>query len=74
MGREGCRFDARGPMNQELKDKIDALSRIEMARLHRFAPSGARMFQGEAGRYFAERFKSLGGMSPAISKKIGLDR
>ncbi len=59
-------------MDAALKAQIDALTRIEMARLHRFAPAGEPMFKGEAGRYFAERFARLGGMSPAISKSIGL--
>ncbi len=61
-------------MDEKLKAEIDALSRVEMARLHRFAPSGHPMFQAEAGRYFEERFNGLGGFSPEISKAIGLDR
>ena len=55
-----------------LKAQIDVMSREEMARRWRFAPVGDPMFQGEVGDYFAERFKELGGMSPGISKKIGL--
>ena len=58
----------------ELKAAIDVMSREEMARLWRFAPVGNPMFQGEIGDYFAERFKKLGGMSPAISKRLGWER
>lgn len=62
-----------GPQDLDsgVKARIDALSRIEMARRHRFAPIGDPMFQGEAGRYFAARFKRLGGFSVAISKAVG---
>ena len=60
-------------MDEEMKKKIDSLSRLEMARLWRFAPVGDPLFQGEVGQYFKERFFSLGGFSPAISKEIGWD-
>lgn len=55
-----------------LRAKIDGMSQIEMAQKHRFAPAGDPMFQGKVGTYFAERFRELGGMTPAISKSIGL--
>ncbi len=58
-------------MTDELKAKIDALSREEMARKWRFAPIGDPMFRDEAGDYFENRFKALGGFSPEISKRIG---
>lgn len=60
---------------QEHKDTIDKLSREEMARLWRFAPSGHVYFisDTEVHDHFAERFKELGGFSPSISKKIGWD-
>jgi hypothetical protein len=58
-------------MDEKIKQKIDATSQYEMAELWRFAPSGSPMLQGEAGEYFAQRFKELGGMTPAISKQIG---
>jgi len=61
-------------MNEKLKSAIDALSREDMARKWRFAPVGDPMLQGEAGDYFSERFKELGGFSPEISKKIGWDK
>jgi hypothetical protein len=52
---------------------IDKLSHLEMARLWRFAPSGHPYFNNRYPlfNYFAARFKSLGGMTPAISKQLG---
>lgn len=59
-------------LDETLRKQIDALPRIEMARLWRFAPSGDPLLQGEAGDYFKQRFfGDLGGFSPAISKAIG---
>ena len=60
-------------LDEELKKRIDSMSREDMARAWRFAPSGDPRFQGAAGKYFEERFKELGGFSPEISKKIGWD-
>lgn len=61
------------PELQKHKEKIDGMGREEMARLWRFAPSGHPYFKtGPVYDYFNERFTSLGGMSPEISKKIGL--
>lgn len=64
-------------MNQAEIDKhietINNLSQIECARLHRFAPSGHPYFDSHLPLYqvFLERFTSLGGMTPEISKAIG---
>jgi hypothetical protein len=60
-------------MTPEMKQRIDAMTREEMARLWRFAPLGDPMFQDDTGDYFRKRFKELGGFSPAISKAIGWD-
>lgn len=57
---------------EDVKHYIDSLSREDIARLWRFAPAGHPLFQGEVGEYFKERFLSLGGFSPEISKEIGL--
>lgn len=54
-----------------VKQEIDNMSREELCRRWRFAPSGDLMFQDEAGDYFSARLKELGGFSPEISKKIG---
>lgn len=55
------------------REEIKRMSHREMARLYRFAPEGHIVFQPENGLYnlFLERFESLGGMTPEISKKIG---
>ncbi len=60
-------------LTPEIKTEIDNMGRADMARLHRFAPAGSVYFAGDAGRYFAKRFKELGGFSPEISKRIGWD-
>lgn len=65
------------PMTDEVvvrwKKKIDAMTREEMCRLWRFAPSGHPCFLTGTSvtDYFKERFDSLGGFSPGISKRIG---
>ncbi len=53
--------------------KISKMSQIEMARLHRFAPSGHPVFRGDLPLHviFSKRFKDLGGMTSQISKSIG---
>jgi hypothetical protein len=58
---------------QSGKDEIDALSHTEMGRLYRFAPAGHKFFDITKPwhKYFSERFKKLGGMTPQISKEIG---
>lgn len=58
---------------QGWKNKIDAMSQIEMASLLRFAPAGHPVFRSDLPLYdyFQGRFNALGGMTPEISKKIG---
>ena len=58
---------------KEWKEKIDAMSQIEMARLRRFAPTGHPLFNTTLPlyEYFERRFKKLGGMTSSISKSIG---
>jgi hypothetical protein len=55
------------------KTIIDNLSREEMCRLWRYAPSGHPYFiKGtELQKHFDERFTRLGRFSPEISKAIG---
>ncbi len=58
-----------------MKEKIDAMTQEEMAWEWRFGLEGfGSMLNGQAGIYFQDRFTELGGMTPAISKKIGWDR
>lgn len=64
-----------GDTENNLKE-IEAMDRVEMARLLRFAPAGHPAFvtgTPEAGA-FDRRFKDLGGMTPEISKRIGWGR
>lgn len=55
------------------KAAIDKMSHLEMARMWRFAPSGHPYFDSRYPlfNYFEARFKSLGGMTPEISKQLG---
>ena len=59
--------------DQEIFDRINAMSREEMCRLWRFAPSGHPYFDCKLPYYavFKTRFDALGGFSPEISKAIG---
>jgi hypothetical protein len=61
-------------LRPEDKAAIDAMSREDMARRWRFAPSGDRMMSGVTGEYFAKVFQEKGGMSPEISKSLGWER
>ena len=75
-------------MNNDVRDKelteqqiddwrrrISKMTRIDMCRLWRFAPSGHPIFNNTLPMYaiFKKRFDKLGGFSPAISKQIGWD-
>jgi hypothetical protein len=67
--------------NKELEqqkeiDKINAMTHLEMAERYRFAVSGDPYFDNTLPYYkvFNERFKMLGGFTPAISKAIGWGR
>lgn len=53
--------------------KINRLSRLDMARLWRFAPTAHDYFNTLLPYHdiFKRRFEKLGGFSPAISKAIG---
>lgn len=62
-------------MSDALNKRIDSMTREEMARHWRFAPHGDAIFSSKAhADRFVKRFRSLGGMSPEISKRIGLER
>lgn len=58
---------------QKHKDDIGKMSREAMARMWRHTPSGHVYFRSDLplAEHFDKRFNSLGGFSPAISKKIG---
>ena len=61
---------------EEEKNRINSMSREEMARLWRFAPAGHPYFDssGPYWKIFKERFDSLGGWSPSVSKSVGWDQ
>jgi len=57
----------------EIEKEINSLSRYDMYRLTRFAPSGHKYFD-KSGPYwekFQKRFQELGGFTPTISKSLG---
>jgi hypothetical protein len=58
---------------QVIIDKINSLSREEMCKLRRFSSPGHIYFNSTLPfcEVFNNRFESLGGFSPEISKKIG---
>lgn len=57
---------------EAIKKTIDNMSRLEMAKIWRFAASNSRYLQGNIGAYFSNRFfNELGGFTPEISKQIG---
>ena len=64
---------------QQLKNftiDINSMTREEMCRRWRFAPCGDPYFRSDLPLYaiFKKRFDELGGFSPEISKKIGLNQ
>lgn len=62
------------PLDETIKQQIDAMTYEEMLRKWRFAPVGDPMLQGETGTYFATRMREI---EPSreekvrVSKKIG---
>ena len=56
---------------EELKETIDSWDQLECARFYKTAPSEHEIIQDPAlFQYFMDRFKSLGGMTPEISKQL----
>ena len=51
--------------------EVEKASREQLAKWYRFLPSGNTKEQQRVQDRVAERFKELGGMTPALSKKIG---
>jgi len=57
-----------------LKEVIDKWDQEQCAHFWRFAKSSHPIIQvPELFTYFRKRFEALGGMTPTISKRIGLD-
>ena len=56
---------------------INELTQLDCARLQRFSPHGHPYFRGDipiVSRAFEVRFKTVGGMTPEISKFIGWEK
>jgi hypothetical protein len=51
--------------------EVEKASREQLAKWYRFLPSGDTKEHQRVQDRIAERFKALGGMTPALSKKIG---
>jgi hypothetical protein len=51
--------------------QVEEASHEQLARWFRFLPSGDTEEQEHIQDRIAARFKALGGMTPALSKKIG---
>lgn len=59
---------------KEWKDKIDGMSHRQMAECKRFTGGGRLplpFMDPVLSKYFNDRFKKFGGMTPAMSKLIG---
>ena len=56
--------------------RISTMDQVYMAKLVRFAKVGHPVFYGpnDLSKAFFDRFDSLGGMTPSISKMIGWSR
>jgi hypothetical protein len=52
-------------------DQVEKASHEQLARWYRFLPSGNTPEQEKIMNKIASRFKSLGGMTPEVSRKIG---
>jgi hypothetical protein len=61
-------------VDPEVKQRIDELDQVGLARTHRFAPFTHPFFKAQNYPYFRQRFDALGGMTPQISKLIGWDK
>ena len=51
--------------------QVETASREQLAKWYRFLPSGDTQDQQKIQDRIAERFNQMGGMNPALSKKIG---
>jgi hypothetical protein len=53
-------------------EQVRKATRPQLARWYRFLPSGDTAEQQKVIELIRKRFKELGGMTPALSKKIGI--
>ena len=53
-------------------EEVEKADKEQLARWYRFLPSGETTSDQKIMKLIAERFDKLGGMTPEISKKIGM--
>jgi hypothetical protein len=53
-------------------EEVEKADKEQLARWYRFLPSGDTAADQKIVRRIAERFDRLGGMTPQLSKKIGM--
>ena len=53
-------------------EEVEKADKEQLARWYRFLPSGETTMDQMIMKRIAERFEKLGGMTPEISKKIGM--
>ena len=52
--------------------EVERADKEQLARWYRFLPSGETAADQKVMKRIAERFDKLGGMTPQLSKKIGM--
>ena len=53
-------------------EEVKKADKEQLARWYRFLPSGETAEDQKIMKRIAERFEKLGGMTPELSKKIGM--
>jgi hypothetical protein len=53
-------------------EEVEKADKEQLARWYRFLPSGETAADQKIMRRIAERFEKLGGMTPELSKNIGM--
>jgi hypothetical protein len=53
-------------------EEVEQADKEQLARWYRFLPSGETPTEQKVMKRIAERFEKLGGMTPQLSKKIGM--
>jgi len=53
-------------------EEVEKADKKQLARWYRFLPSGETAAEQKIMKRIAERFEKVGGMTPELSKKIGM--
>ena len=53
-------------------EEVERANKEQLARWYRFLPSGVTAADQKIMKRIAERFEKLGGMTPELSKRIGM--